>query len=141
MLLAVLAISMNSFTQTKIIALKRHSANIEHINNERFHNFGDYNFRVIDTIEYLEKGSVVEKGYSSFGVFYDTVKKHWNFKDYNYSVEELKNMYGSSTVLTNLDLYEKERKKALKQPKKSSPRWLILLLPLLFFAKPKRKTC
>ncbi|MGB0934300.1 MAG: hypothetical protein ACPGU5_08455 [Lishizhenia sp.] len=141
-LLALLAITTNSFAQTKIIALKRHSAAIEKINNEKSHNFGNPNVRIIDTLEYLSNGKVVEKGYSTFqGIFSDTVKNHWNFENYRYSSAELEKMYGVQTVLLNLEVYEKERKKALKKPKKSSPRWLVLLLPLLLFVKPKKKMC
>lgn len=141
-LLALLAMTANIFAQTKIIALKRHSATIENINSEQAHNFGEYNARFVDTIVYVGKGVVVEKGSYTFqGRFEEKNKSHRVFSAYTYSAEEIKKMFGNTTVLINLELYEKERKKELKNVKKSSPRWLVLLLPLLFFAKPKKRMC
>ncbi len=96
----------------------------------------------MDTIVYVGKGVVVEKGSYTFqGRFEEKNKSHRVFSAYTYSAEEIKKMFGNTTVLINLELYEKERKKELKNVKKSSPRWLVLLLPLLFFAKPKKRMC
>lgn len=120
-----LVVSMYSFGQTKIIALKSHSGDASALSAEKDGNFGIAPTK-IDTIVRISDTCIVE--INNFG-WRDTVYNHPYFSKPGVTMEEIKAHYPARVIFIGFDKPVKNQKASSKLPKeKKGNLYLIALL-------------
>lgn len=135
-IILTLCISINVYSQTKIIAYKSHSGSITNFQDEKDGNFGISPQQMIDSVIKISDSAVVE--ISRFG-FRDTVYHPHYLSKPGISLEEIKSFYPERAKLIGFEKQPniKEGSGELLSPKekKGSISILTFLLLLLFMYK------